>query len=101
MSAGEELVVQKLTDGENIRRARLHPLALCPTIFPSREAMDEYESLQKDADHVCDALGLPRKPLPRLNASQHRRYRDCYDRETRRLVASLYRADIELFDYEF
>lgn len=60
-----------------------------------------FENLANDYMRIQELLSVY-KTLPRLNTSEGRRdYRDYYDEETRRLVTSMYREDLELFDYRF
>lgn len=59
-----------------------------------------YESLSQDFSQVCDRLQID-ADLPHVNRSAHRDYRDYYDPRTRQLVADHFRADIDLFQYEF
>ena len=63
-----------------------------------------YETLQRDYDNVCEIIGAPKKVLGRFlctsnNSSSH--FTKSYDDETRRIVADLYRKDIEYFNYNF
>jgi hypothetical protein len=87
-----------------------------------------YESLQADFDKVCDRVGIPPTPLPRVNRSledarpnslrelrkQLRRaiwtrerehtfphYTEYYDDESREFVGRLFRKDVEAFNYAF
>jgi hypothetical protein len=81
-----------------------------------------FEHLQQDFDQVCKHLGFENSDLPHVNSSDKksrelrrkvrnflrrngegelRNYVDFYDDETRETVGSLYRADIENFDYSF
>jgi hypothetical protein len=61
-----------------------------------------YEALAGDFRRVCDELGLSSLPLPRVQAARTSvRYSDFYTPETRRVVASRFREDVELFGYEF
>ncbi|MFT4047460.1 MAG: sulfotransferase family 2 domain-containing protein [Solimonas sp.] len=59
------------------------------------------ETLQQDLDKVLVALGLPKAPLNRDNASIHHDYRAYYDEQTRAIVAEHYREDIAAFGYGF
>ena len=58
------------------------------------------ETLESDFQAICERLGV-KATLPRLNASGNNSYRDAYDAETRAIVATRYRRDIELFGYTF
>lgn len=60
-----------------------------------------FERLQRDFARVCLRLGLGVRELPQLNGSRHRPYRDCYDDETRAMVAALSRRDVAAFGYTF
>jgi hypothetical protein len=59
-----------------------------------------YEHLERDFGYVQRRIGVTAS-LPHLLRSQHPPYRDCYDDETRELVARNYRRDIEAFGYQF
>lgn len=88
-----------------------------------------FERLQDDFNKVCTHIGIPPTSLPYSNRSQgeappqiqigtrwdrfrrrmqkpnvppqYERYSDYYDDQSYRIVADLYRADIEAFDYTF
>lgn len=59
-----------------------------------------YETLQEDFDAVCENLDLPRRTLPRLNASTRGPVRDYYDDETIDLVRTRFAEDVALFGYD-
>ena len=67
------------------------------------------ENFQADFNQLCDNIGMPRRKLPHRNRSGRRRgkrnkrkhYTQCYDDETREMIAQKYAKDIELFGYEF
>lgn len=59
-----------------------------------------YESLAQDFAQLCDRLQIDAK-LPHVNRSAHRDYRGYYNAKSRQLVAEYFRADIELFHYDF
>jgi hypothetical protein len=60
-----------------------------------------FEKLEHDVNIIIDALGLPSRPIPQVNKSQHSHYSEYYTEETRRLVAERYSRDIEFFGYQF
>lgn len=66
---------------------------------PLVDFVGRFERLQRDFDRVCRRLGLPATPLSRLNGSRHRPYRAYYDHETKKIVAALWRTDLEAFGY--
>lgn len=59
------------------------------------------EDMQGSYEAICARLGLPSRPLERVNATQHRDYRDYYDRLLIDGVAARYAIDLELFGYGF
>ena len=59
------------------------------------------ESLQDDYDAACRRIGIPSRPLDRVNSSRRGDYRQYYDDELRQGVEALYRRDLELFGYGF
>lgn len=59
------------------------------------------ESMQTSWVNICAKIGLPASMLDTTNASVHGDYRQYYDAELRDLVGTLYRNDLELFEYEF
>jgi len=60
------------------------------------------ESLDKDFTYVQQKLGVPVKPLPRINVSGNEKaYIQHYNEETRKIVADVYAEDIKMFSYTF
>jgi hypothetical protein len=59
-----------------------------------------FETIEPDFRQVADRLGLS-ADLPVVNRSRHRPYREHYSAETRDIVASIYRRDIDAFSYQF
>ena len=59
-----------------------------------------YESLDQDFAAVCERLGIDCS-LPHRNRSAHRHYPEYYTAETEALVRDAYRADIDMFGYDF
>lgn len=59
-----------------------------------------FERLAEDFSRVCDAIGLGRQELPRLNASCRERYPPHDSHGLRAAVTHQYARDYELFQYE-
>lgn len=59
------------------------------------------EEMQQSYDEVARRIGIPSRPLDRVNASSRKDYRDYYDQPLIDGVAKLYARDLELFGYEF
>jgi hypothetical protein len=60
----------------------------------------QVESIAADWDTVQDCTGI-RVALGRHNITQHKHYREYYNRELRDLVGRIYRGDTEKFAYNF
>ena len=65
------------------------------------DSVYRYENLQESLDSVLGKLSLSSSPLSVLNSSEHKVYSEYYDEELKGLVQTLYRADIEEFNYAF
>lgn len=59
------------------------------------------ERMQEDYDAICARIGIPSRPLDRVNSSRRGSYRDYYDQALADGVAALYRQDLDLFGYRF
>ncbi len=62
--------------------------------------LGRFETLERDFAKVCDRLDIE-GVLPKINASKHRDYRDCYDDKTKKMVATYFKEDIAFFGYTF
>lgn len=60
-----------------------------------------FENLQGDFDIICDKIGMPRQQLEKLNTTKHPPYWECYDSQTRDIVARKYKKDLETFGYKW
>ena len=59
------------------------------------------EDMQGSYDAICTQIGIPSRPLDRVNGSRHDDYRRYYDRDLIEGVAARYAQDLELFGYTF
>lgn len=62
-----------------------------------------YENIQEDTDYICNILNLPKLTLGK-NKSGYRdknHYTEYYDNETKDLVSSFFKKDLDLFNYSF
>lgn len=59
------------------------------------------EQMQSSYDEICRRIGIPSRPLDRVNSSRRGDYRAYYDQQLIDGVATLYARDLELFGYEF
>ena len=50
---------------------------------------------------MCKELGLANIKLPHSNKSKHKPYWRYYDKTTKDIVASIFKKDIEVFNYSF
>ncbi len=60
-----------------------------------------FEHLQADFNTLCEKLSLPRFLLPHKNASFRSSYSSYFSQESREMIYSKYKEEIELFGYEF
>jgi hypothetical protein len=59
------------------------------------------ETMQTSYEEICRRIGIPARPLEKINASSHLPYWHYYDEELIGLVGDLYRKDLEILDYRF
>ncbi len=59
-----------------------------------------FERLEQDFSEACRRMGVQAR-LPHVKVTRHAPYRDAYDAETRALIARIFAADLEAFDFEF
>ena len=60
-----------------------------------------FENLQADFAEICARIGRSPHALPHLKRSNRADYRSYYDDESREIVATWFRVDIEAFGYRF
>ncbi|MEO7814535.1 MAG: sulfotransferase family 2 domain-containing protein [Sphingomicrobium sp.] len=68
---------------------------------PASDFVGRIEAMQSDYDKICARIGIPSRPLDKVNSSKRGDYRDYYDQQLIDGVAALYGRDLELFDYQF
>ncbi|MCB5425180.1 sulfotransferase family 2 domain-containing protein [Altererythrobacter sp. CC-YST694] len=59
------------------------------------------EDMQGSYDTICARIGIPSRPLDRVNGSSHADYRRYYDQPLIDGIAARYALDLELFGYDF
>ncbi len=65
------------------------------------DTIGRVEEMQGSYDAICARIGIPSRPLDRVNGSRHWDYRHYYDRPLIDGVAARYAQDLELFGYTF
>jgi hypothetical protein len=60
-----------------------------------------FENLEEDWNFICDKIGIEIKDLGHRKNAGIKSYKGHYDIHSRDLVASLWKADIEAFNYSF
>jgi hypothetical protein len=65
------------------------------------DAIGRVEAMQESYDAICAQIGIPSRPLDRVNSTQRGDYRDYYDQTLIDGVARRYALDLELFGYSF
>ncbi len=87
---------------DEVERIRMPQIEFLSTPDRRPDYIGRTENMQEDINVVRKKLGLqPRKSLPHRHKGTHGPYRDYYTPATRDRVATLFRADIEEFGYEF
>ncbi len=65
------------------------------------DGVGRVEDMQGSYDAICARIGIPSRPLDRVNGSNHGDYRRYYDNALIDGVAARYALDLELFGYAF
>lgn len=60
----------------------------------------KFENLTNDFKKLCKIFNL-KLDLPHTNKSNHKNYKQYYNRRTKNIVESIYKKDLELFNYNF
>jgi hypothetical protein len=59
------------------------------------------ETINDDFKVVSDKIGLNLSEFPNLNKSEHKNYKEYYDKETITLVSEMFKKEIEILNYTF
>ena len=59
-----------------------------------------FENIEEDYNFIKTKVGVGRN-LPKINSVKRSRYEDFYSEDTKKIVADVYKPDIEIFDYRF
>ena len=59
------------------------------------------EQMQQSYDAMCTRIGIPSRPLEKVNSSRRGDYRQYYDQQLIDGVAHRYARDLDLFGYQF
>jgi Sulfotransferase family len=59
------------------------------------------ETMQESYDAICARIGIPSRPLDRVNGTKRGDYRDYYDQALIEGIRARYAQDLELFGYTF
>lgn len=65
------------------------------------DAIGRVEDMQASYDAICARIGIPSRPLARVNGTNRDDYRRYYDRDLIDGVAARYAVDLDLFGYAF
>jgi hypothetical protein len=65
------------------------------------DAIIKVEELEKGLTKIFNKIGIPFKKIARLNATDHKHYRFYYSEETKKVVETEFKYDIEKGEYEF
>ncbi|ESQ85011.1 Sulfotransferase family [Asticcacaulis sp. AC466] len=65
------------------------------------DTVGRVEDMQASYDAICARIGIPSRPLDRVNGSRHGDYRHYYDQPLIDGVSARYAQDMEVFGYTF
>lgn len=60
-----------------------------------------FENLDDDLRSICNKININYTPLPHHNKSTHKHYREYYNSTSQKIVADIYKEEIEMFNYQF
>ena len=62
----------------------------------------KFENIEKDFNYICKKINIKNATLPKIrNQKRKKHYSEYYDEESRAIVESVYKKDLELFNYSF
>lgn len=81
----------------------MKPMQQRPQMFwlDGCDFIGRFEGLAKDFARACKIAGIRASPLPHVNPTQHKQYREYYDNDSQAFVAYHFAEDIEKFGYQF
>jgi len=59
------------------------------------------ENIQNDLNKICENIGITPVTVPHSNVTEHNHYTEYYDDETREIITSFNKKDIEYCGYKF
>lgn len=90
----------KLRAGKGLMRPQLYWIINCK----GQIAMDfigRFENLTEDFKQVCNILNIPNRSLPHKLKGNNTDYRNAYSKYSKKLIADIYKEDIDYFEYSF
>ena len=60
-----------------------------------------FENLANDYDELQKRIGIHLPPMPHINKTNHKDYKEYYTKESKELVKKCFAADVDYFDYVF
>ncbi len=99
----EEFVLTKLNKPEVLNWYHFRPQYKYISDFNGTPIVDfigKLENINQDFKTICNSLQRGYN-LPNENRSNRKSYLSYYTKETRNIVAELYKKDVELFEYEY
>ena len=97
----------KIWKKKTSRHTATHTRPVMPDITDnSGEILVDYigklENISDDFNYICDEIGIPHHEFPVVNSSGRvKKYRNFYNKKSKKLVEQYYKNDIENFDYSF
>ncbi len=86
----------------NVRNGNPH-IRLQTQAFPVDQCdfIGKVDNMDEDLQYVCNKLGIKKGVLGHKNHTEHKHYSCYYTPKTRKIIADLYREDIDTFGFTF